>query len=103
VGNAEDLAKRKRAADLQAVPGYDAAKVARLVNGLIRQMRESGGVSALEMIGVGDGIFVTVATTLLEVAAPGEAREGVRKELATILNRMRRDVETGPHGSNEVM
>lgn len=102
MSNAEDLAKRKRAADLKAAPGYDPAKVARLVNGLIRQMREAA-VPPLEMIGVGDGIFITVATTLLEVAAPGEPREGVRKELATILNRMRRDVETGPHGSNEVM
>lgn len=100
MGNAEDLARRRMAA--AATKTYDPTKVNKLVRGLIGQMREAGTIGSLEMIGVGDGIFITVASTLLEVATPGEPREAVRKEIVEILDRMRRDIETTPEGSPEV-
>lgn len=100
MGNAEDLARRRLQA--AATKNFNPEKVGDLVKGLIGQMRMVRTIGALEMIGVGDGIFVTVATTLLEVAAPGEPREAVRKQLVEILDRMRRDIETAPEGSPEV-
>jgi hypothetical protein len=101
MGNAEDLARRRMAA--AATRNYNPKKVNDLVKGLIGQMRMVGSITSLEMIGVGDGIFITVASTLLEVAEPGAPREAVRKELVEILDRMRRDIETTPSGSPEVM
>lgn len=98
--SSRDLAAARRR--LPVVKDYDANKVRDLVVGLIAQMRQAGSITALEMIGVGDGIFMTVALTLLEVAAPGEPREAARKQLVELLDRMRRDVETGPNGSTEV-
>lgn len=102
MSNAEDLAKR-RLQQLAGVKGYSPTKVRDLVHGLIAQMRSVGTITALEMIGVGDGIFTTVAMTLLEVAEPGTPREDVRKQLVAIIDRVRRDIETGPGGSPEVM
>ncbi len=102
--NARDLANRRRAADLQAVRGFDPKKVQELAEGLVGQMRFTRTISPLEMIGVGDAIFVTVAITALEVAEPGEAREAIRKQLLEIVDRMRRDIELGPDApSSEVM
>lgn len=102
MGNAEDLAKRRRVAELKDLKGFSPKKVSDLVKGLIGQMRQAGSITTLEMIGVGDGILITVGMTLLEVAAPGEPREAIRKQLVEILDRMRRDIETGPNGSAEV-
>lgn len=100
-----DLARRLRGAQPghAAVKDYDPAKVKKLANGLIGQMRQVQTITVLEMIGVGDAIFMTVAQTVLEVAAPGADREGVRAQLVEILDRMRREVETGPEGTGEVM
>jgi len=100
VSNADDLARRLRA---PAVKGYDPKKVADLTSGLIGQLRHAQTITVLEMMGVGDGIFTTVALTLLEVAAPGDPREAVRKQIVEVLDRIRRDIETGPGGSPEVM
>lgn len=97
-----DIAKRRREADQAAVKGFDPRKVRELVEGLIGQMRAVQTITTLEMIGVGDGIFMTVAQTVLEVATPGEEREAVRAQMIEILDRMRREVETGPGGSAEV-
>lgn len=101
MSNARDLANRRRLKDLQAVEGFNPKKVRDLAHGLLAQMRMAN-VTPLEMIGVGDALIVTVATTLLEVAEPGPSREQTRKELTEILDRMRRDLETAPTGSNEV-
>lgn len=100
---AGDMAKRRRAANLQDVKGFSPKKVGELANGIIAQMRMVGTITTLEMIGVGDAILTTVAMTILEVAEPGEKREAVRTQLVEILDRMRRDIETGPSGSPEVM
>jgi len=100
VGNAEDLARRQL--QQPATKNYDPEKVKKLVEGLVGQLRMAN-VQTLEMIGVGDGLVVTVAATLLEVAEPGPKREAVRAELISIIDRMRRDIETTPEGSPEVM
>jgi hypothetical protein len=102
-GGGRGIAQRKRAADLAAVNGYSPRKVLELAQGLVGQMRQVQTITPLEMIGVGDAIFMTVAQTVLEVAAPGDEREAIRKQLVEILDRMRREVETGPEGSGEVM
>lgn len=96
MSHARDLAKRQRQ-ELPATTGFNPEKVRQLAEGLIGQMRAVRTITPLEMIGVGDAILITVANTVLEVAAPGAQREDVRKQLIEILDRMRRDVELGPN------
>lgn len=103
MSGASDLANRKRA-EQTGTRDYNPRKVVELVTGLIGQMRLVRTITPIEMIGVGDGILITVANTVLEVAEPGEQRESARKHLLEIIDRMRRDVELGPNApTTEVM
>jgi hypothetical protein len=86
--SASDMASTKRR--------FDQGRVAYLAKATIAEMT-AVHLSPLEMMAVADGIFITVASTLLEVAEPGERQEAVRKDLLGILGRMRLDIELGPN------
>jgi hypothetical protein len=81
--------------ELQAVQGFNPQRVRDLTSTIVAQLRLNS-CTPLEILGVADTTFMTIATTLLEVAEPGPKREAVRKDLTDILDRMRRAVETAP-------
>ena len=69
-------------------------RIGRLAKGLMQQMREAG-IPVLEMMEIGDVIVRTVATTVIEVAEPGEQRAEVRSELLAIVDRLRAAIAEG--------
>jgi hypothetical protein len=72
------------------------ARIALNVQFCLHSLREQG-CNALEVLAVVDGMFMTVATALLDVAAPGAARETARRELLAILERMTANLSQEAH------